>query len=81
MGFNITWDVGAIKHQLNRCSIEMNSAYNDGFSAWKCKEDLLELQYHLNELLENSPTFVGEEEFHKRKSKEKTWKLLNEKTN
>ena len=47
---------------------------------WYCKKDLLELQYHINELLANSPKFYDETEFHETKAKEKVWKELNEKT-
>lgn len=82
MGFIKRWDVAEIKQQLNRCAGEMKYSKNDGFTQWYCKKDLMEIQYHLNDLLENSPNFGDLEiTFKDDKVKEKTWNILNEKTN
>lgn len=77
MSFKITWDADKIISELHRCSAQANSAYNDGFSAWSCKKDLLLVKYALDEMLERCPTFSGEKEFHEEMAKQKTWKTLN----
>jgi hypothetical protein len=82
MGYIRRWDVSDIKHQLGRCSTEMQYAGNDGFSQWDCKKDLLEVKYYLEELLHNAPTFGNlEESYHEDMEKQQVWKRLNEETN
>lgn len=81
MSFIIRWDADDIIRQLQRCAHEMNSPYNDGFSSWTCKKDLLTVQYELNELLRKSPSFSHvEREFLEEQNKKHSWKILNEKT-
>lgn len=80
MGFMIRWDAEDIKRQLRYCSVEMNSAYNDGFTAWRCKKDLLDLKYFLDEMLDKSPNFSDlESKYLEEREQEKTWKILHEK--
>ena len=81
MGFQKRWDVGDIQRQLNACAGQMNSNYNDGFTQWGCKQDLLVVKYQLDELLRTAPTFAPEKEFVDQLDKELVWKRLNEKTN
>ena len=81
MGFKKSWDVGDIQRQLSACSANMNNYYNDGFTQWHCKQDLLIVKYQLDELLRDSPTFEGELEFIDQLDKQLVWKRLNEKTN
>lgn len=77
MGFIKRWDADQIISNLNACYAQVASSYNDGFSAWACKQDLLRVKYALDEMLESSPTFSGEEQFHEDMAKQKTWKKLN----
>lgn len=80
MGFKISWDVDKIIHELRICNAQVNSSYNDGFSAWRCKKDLLTVKYALDEMLAESPTFSHLElEFHNEQAKKKTWQILNKK--
>ena len=81
MGFVKRWDVGDLQRQVDACSAQMNSGYNDGFTQWHCKQDLLILKYQLDEILRTAPTFAGEEEFIEQLDKTIVWKRLNEKTN
>ena len=75
MGFIQRWNTQEIINQLRQCSAEVNSRYNDGFTAWGCKQDLYRVKFALDEMLKNSPTFSGEEEW---VEKEQVWKALNE---
>lgn len=62
MGFKKSWDPDAICIQLSRMASECRSSYNDGFTAFEVKKDLLKIKFCLEDLLEICPTFVGEEE-------------------
>lgn len=80
MGFRITWDMKSIQHQIQSASIEMNSPYNDGFTAWAIKKSLLELKFYLDNVLEKSPNFGStEQEYLEEQIKIKTWRILSEK--
>ena len=78
MTFKITWDADRIISELNRCAAQASSSYNDGFSAWGCKRDLLRVKYALDEMLERCPNFSDvEKHFHEDMAKQKTWDRLN----
>lgn len=77
MGFQKRWELGNVQDQLSACAGQMNSHYNDGFTQWHCKQDLLVIKYQLDELLRNAPTFVGESEFVAELDKKVVWKRLN----
>ena len=80
MGFKITWDMKSIQHQLQSASIEMNSPYNDGFTAWAIKKDLLEIKFYLDNVLEKSPNFGSTEaDYLAEQDKKKTWSILSRK--
>lgn len=49
--------------QIRKCAAEACSPYNDGWTAMACKKDLVELKWLIEDLLENCPTFIGEEEW------------------
>jgi hypothetical protein len=61
MGFKKSWDVSDITSQIHTLYRECSSPYNDGFTAWGCKQDLLLIQQLVNEAVKNSPNF-GETE-------------------
>lgn len=63
MGFKMSWSVSKIKGDLQMMSHECNYAGNDGFMQFEIKKDLMEIKFLLEDLLEKSPTFAGEEEW------------------
>jgi len=75
MGFKINWNVADIEQQLRRISTEINSPYNDGFTAMTCKKELFRVKCLVNDLYDLCPTFSGEEEW----EKERTMELLKRK--
>lgn len=80
MGFKISWDADKIINDLARCYAQAASPFNDGFSAWNCKKDLLKVKYDLDEKVARLPNFGHlETEFHEEIAKSKTWKVLNDK--
>ena len=56
--------------------VEMRSMYNDGFTQFEMKKDLYKLKWLLDQLMQDSPTFVGEEEFLEEEAKNRTWRTL-----
>ena len=46
---------------VRNSAAEARSPYNDGWIAMACKKDLVELKWLIEDLLQDCPTFVGEE--------------------
>ena len=69
-------DYRSISHQIYIAGVELNSGHNDGYTSWDVKQDLYRLKWLLNEILEDSPKFLGEEEFLDEHSKTKMWRTL-----
>lgn len=63
MGFVQRWNDNQIIQDLRRCHAQVASVYNDGFTAWACKQDLYRVKFELDEMLANSPTFADEEKW------------------
>jgi hypothetical protein len=76
MGFVKRWGVEEIQQQLRACQAQVASPYNDGFTAWACKQDLLQIKYELDEFLKTAPKFAGEEEYIQELEKKIVWKTL-----
>jgi len=58
-----TWDVAEISNQLRSLHYQINSGWNDGFTARGCKQDLFQLKCLIEDLYQDCPTFIGEEEW------------------
>ena len=76
MGFQKSWDENTILWQIRKMGMELNSSYNDGYTAWTIKQDLYRIKFDLDKILENSPTFSGEQEFLKEHEKQQVWQQL-----
>ena len=75
MGFTKRWNPQSIINDLHACSYQVNHPYNDGFTAWACKQDLYRVKFALDEMLKQSPEFAGEQEW---VEQQQVWKALNE---
>jgi vancomycin permeability regulator SanA len=78
MGFRKPMDYNSVSHQIYIAGVELNSSRNDGFVAFEIKKDLYKLKFLLDQILERSPEFVGEQEFLTEQSKKQMWRQLNE---
>jgi vancomycin permeability regulator SanA len=78
MGFRKPMDYNSVHHQIVVTGVELNSSRNDGFIAFEMKKDLYRLKFLLDQILKDSPEFVGEEEFLEQQSKQQMWRALNE---
>lgn len=79
MGFQIRWDKLDIERQIHRMASEIHSPYNDGFTAWSIKKDLLDIKFLVDNILEKSQTFVDEADYIEAQRKKQTWSILNDK--
>jgi hypothetical protein len=77
MSFHKRWDANQLIGDLNSCYTQVISSYNDGFTSWACKQDLYQVKFALEEMLKNSPSFAGEQEW---VEQQQVWKILNDKT-
>jgi hypothetical protein len=78
MGFKITWSSDSILSDLRACAREAGSPYNDGFTAWHCKQDLLRVKYELDQMLDQLPNFANEQEYIQELKKKTVWKILKQ---
>lgn len=77
MGFKKRWDVGDIASQINSLVIEINSSYNDGYTAWYSKQDLWRIKWLVDDAIKRSTNFgQDEEEWLKEQDQKKMWRTL-----
>ena len=76
MGFKKPMDYHGVSHQIYMSGVELNSKYNDGFTQFEIKKDLYKLKWLLDNIMKDSPTFAGEDEFVEEHEKKVVWKRL-----
>ena len=57
-----SWSVEEIATQIHALARECSSPYNDGFTAFSCKQDLYQIKFLVDQALNNSPNFSSLEE-------------------
>lgn len=82
MSFIKRWDSTRIIQDLSACHAQTASSYNDGFTAWACKQDLYRVKFELDQMLKDSPVFAGEQEWleeqQRERDKRQTWRALRQ---
>ena len=73
----IDWNVDRVIGECQKMYRGANDPYMTGFVNWPCKQDLYRVKFAVDEMLEKTSGFVGEEEWLKEQEKEKMWKALN----
>jgi hypothetical protein len=76
MGFKKPLDLNMVCHQIRSAGRELHSTYNDGFTQWEIKKELYHIKFLLDEIIESSDKFTGEEEFLKEESQKKMIDIL-----
>mgnify|MGYP001240575316 CR=1 FL=1 len=76
MGFKKPMDYNSVNHQIYMAGIELNSPYNDGYTAFEVKKELYKLKWLIDEILKESSEFSGELEWIEEHSKQKMWRTL-----
>ena len=78
MGFRKPMDYNSVNHQIYMTGIEVCDNKNDGYTAFYLKQDLYRLKWLIDEIMRDSPTFVGEDEFVKEHEQKVMWRRLKE---
>ena len=71
-----------IDQVLNECQkmyIGATDPYVTGWNNWPCKQDLYRVKFAVDEMLANTSSFTGEEEWLKKQEQEKMWNRLKRK--
>jgi len=71
MGFKQPASVPEIVTQLRHIARECSSPYNDGYISFELKKDLYLIKDILDNLIEQCPSFAGEEEWLTNREKER----------
>ena len=69
--------VDAIKDELRMISLNEQDPYMDGFVTSKYKLQLLEVLWCVEDLLDKTSVYAGEEEWYEQREKEKMLKKLS----
>lgn len=78
MGFKKPMDYTSVHHQIYMTGVEVNSPYNDGYTAFYLKQDLYRIKWLVDSILKDSPEFAGEDEFLKEHEQKVMWRRLQE---
>lgn len=78
MGFRKHLDYNTVQHNIYMAGVELCSPHNDGFTQWEIKQDIYRLKWLIDEILQKSSTFNGEEEFLREHDKALVWRKLKE---
>ena len=78
MGFRKPMDYNSVSHQIYMAGVEMNNPRNDGFTTFEIKKDLYKIKWLLDQIMKNSSTYAGEEEFVKEHEQKVMWRTLSE---
>ncbi len=78
------WNAGNIISDLQKIYSATTDPRMDGYTTWACKQDLYRVQFALDRMLKNCPTYSPEEEWLQEqqleRDKEQVWRTLNDKT-
>ena len=77
------WNAGEIISELQKIYFATTDPRMDGYTTWACKQDLYRVQFELDRMLKNCPTYAPEdqwlEEQQLERDKEQVWSALNDK--
>ena len=74
----IDWNVNQVIGECQKMYRGANDPYVTGLNNWPCKQDLYRVKFAVDEMLKNTSTFSGEEEWLEEHDKQQVWKALNE---
>lgn len=77
MGFRKPMDYNSVHHQIYMAGVELQSKYNDGFTQFEIKKDLYKIKWLVDEILKDSSTFAGEDEFLQEHEQKVMWRTLS----
>lgn len=75
----INWNVNTIKTEIDKISHAEKDIGMTGFITWKCKKDLYEILWYVEDELAKCSTYADEQEFLKHRDQQKMLKTLGKK--
>ena len=72
----INWSVEDIKNQINSISFNESDPRLTGWETWRCKQDLYEILWHVQDKLKRCSTYTDEKEFVENHEANKILKVL-----
>ena len=76
MGYKLNNNIEEIGTKIRSIYNECNNPRNDGYISWGLKQDLYQIKWLVEELLNKTSTFTGEKEWLNEHEKEKVVKIL-----
>ena len=77
------WNAGDIISELQKIYFATTDPRMDGYTTWACKQDLYRVQFALERMLKNCPTYSLEDEWLEEqrleREKQQVWRTLNDK--
>ena len=77
------WNAGEIISELQKIYFATTDPRMDGYTTWACKQDLYRVQFALERMLKNCPTYSLEDEWLEEqrleREKQQVWRTLNDK--
>ena len=78
------WNAGEIIGEIQKIYFATTDPRMDGYTTWACKQDLYRVQFALERMLKNCPTYSPEDEWLEEqqleRDKAQVWRTLNDKT-
>lgn len=78
----INWNVNQVIGELQKMQRGANDPYETGWNNWPCKQDLYRVKFALDDIIKNTPSFSGEQEWldeqQKQRDQKQVWKALND---
>jgi hypothetical protein len=74
MDWNVDRVIGEC-HKMHRGAMD---PYVTGWNNWPCKQDLYRVKFAVDEMLKNTSTFAGEEEWLEEQEKQKVVRILRD---
>ena len=59
----ITWNTDQVISELEKCYWATTDPSQDGFTTWRCKQDLYRVQFALQDMLDKCPNYSCEQEW------------------
>lgn len=72
----IDWNLREVKEHIDKIAFAERDARMDGFVTWKCKQELYEILWYVEDKLEECSNYSGEEDFVKAREFRKMWAIL-----
>ena len=77
------WNAGEIISEIQKIYFATTDPRMDGYTTWACKQDLYRVQFALERMLKNCPTYSLEDEWLEEqrleREKQQVWRTLNDK--